>query len=244
MYYHLMARWIRQNATLGLAASRKAAAALFGGNWASQGNCRVLPCGVDLTPFGELPDAGEVRAEWGIPAEAFVVGHVGNFSPPKNHAFLVEIARELVRRAPETRLLWIGDGGLRPAIEEKTTQAGLERQVCFAGRRADVPRLLAAMDAFVFPSLWEGMPLSLVEAQAAGLRCFVSDVVTEEAHVVRALVTPLSLTQNAAAWAERILAARRTRPPVGRAEALSLVERSPFSIQSSLDALEAVYHDR
>ncbi len=234
IYYHLMARWIRQNATLGLAASQKAAAALFGENWATEGNFRVLPCGVDLTPFHDLPEAGEVRAEWGIPRDAFVVGHVGNFGPPKNHAFLVEIARELVRRAPETRLLCIGDGDLRPAIQEKVTQAGLEGQVCFAGRRADVPRLLAAMDVFVFPSLWEGMPLSLIEAQAAGLRCFVSDVIAAEAHVVKPLIVPLSLTQTASAWAERILIARQTRAPLSRAEALSQLGQSPFSIESSL----------
>jgi glycosyltransferase involved in cell wall biosynthesis len=243
-YCHVMRRWIRRNATVGLAVSRKAAAALFGPSWAAEKSCRILYCGVDFAPFQSLPDAGAVRAEWGIPSDAFVVGHVGSFSPPKNHAFLVEIAKELVRREPETRFLWVGDGALRPAVQAQVMQAGLDRNVCFAGVRRDVARLLAAMDVFVFPSLWEGMPLSLIEAQAAGLRCVVSEAITAEARAVEPLIRPLSLACPASAWAEQILAVRRERPSVRRIEALAMLERSHFSIESSLRALEATYDDR
>jgi len=243
-YHQLMAHWILKNATVGLAASRKAAFALFGRNWESGGKIRTIHCGIDFTPFWRLPDSGEVRSELGIPQDAFVVGHVGNFGPPKNHEFLVEIARDLARRAPQARFLWIGDGKLRSAIQRKVAQAGLDKKVCFTGLRQDVVRLLAAMDVFVFPSLWEGMPLSLIEAQAAGLPCFVSDTITTEAHVVKPLITPLSLRQPAAEWAERILRMRNMPAPISRSESLSLLEQSSFSIESSYRTLEEVYNDR
>ena len=244
LYLNCMGRWIRRNATKGLAVSREAATSLFGPQWEKDGRFRIAYCGVDLAPFRNLPDAGSVRSELGIPAGAFVVGHVGRFEPPKNHAFLVEIATELVRIDCNARFLWVGDGTLRRATEEKVARAGLTRNVSFTGARSDVPCLLAAMDAFVFPSLYEGLGLVLIEAQAVGLPCFVADVLTREAKVVEPLFTPLSLLESPSTWAERILAVRSTRPPVSRTQALALVEQSPFNIESSVRTLEEVYHDR
>ena len=215
LYLNCMGRWIRRNATKGLAVSREAATSLFGPQWEKDGRFRIAYCGVDLAPFRNLPDAGSVRSELGIPAGAFVVGHVGRFEPPKNHAFLVEIATELVRIDCNARFLWVGDGTLRRATEEKVARAGLTRNVSFTGARSDVPCLLAAMDAFVFPSLYEGLGLVLIEAQAVGLPCFVADVLTREAKVVEPLFTPLSLLESPSTWAERIsLFVPRGRPSV------------------------------
>jgi glycosyltransferase involved in cell wall biosynthesis len=114
----------------------------------------------------------------------------------------------------------------------------------FAGLRTDIARLmLGAMDVFAFPSLYEGLPLALVEAQAAALPCLVSDAVSAEAHVVKTLVTPLSLAAPAATWAEAILSAYRQHSAISAAAALSSVEQSPFNIESSLRALESLYRD-
>src|SRR5262249_8874974 len=117
LFLPLTGRWLRANTTLGLAASRKAAAALFGPGWDSTrggqpdqaGGCRILYCGVDLSLFMGAVERREVRRELGIPADAPVVGHVGRFQEQKNHDFLIEVARELARRDPDVYFLLVGD---------------------------------------------------------------------------------------------------------------------------------------
>jgi glycosyltransferase involved in cell wall biosynthesis len=242
-YLRLCERWIRQCATRQLACSREAATSLFGSTWRESANASVLHCGIDLQPFSSPVDKAAVRGELGIAPDALVLGHVGRFCEQKNHAFLLKIAAEVAKREPRAVLLLVGDGALRPRVERRVASLGLRDRVIFTGGRGDVHRLmLGAMDVFVFPSLCEGLGLVLVEAQAAGLPCFASDGVPTEAYVVKPLVRPLSLAQPAAVWAEQILSIRRARPAIRRDEALSRVERSSFSIESSCRALEAAYN--
>jgi glycosyltransferase involved in cell wall biosynthesis len=241
-YLATMKRWITRHATLGLAASRPAAASLFGPDWKADPRWRVLYCGVDLAPFGAEVDRAAVRAELGIPADAFVLGHVGRFMEPKNHVFLVDIAAEVARREPNMRLLLVGDGSLEPAIRRRAAEVGLEERVVFAGSRGDVPRLmLGGMDAFVFPSLYEGLGLVLVEAQAAGLPCVLSDVVPEEADLVGPLVERVALAEPASRWANAVLRARDAGAAVSRSEALAAVRRGPLNLETSLRELESLY---
>ncbi|MBE9015945.1 glycosyltransferase [Chroococcidiopsis sp. CCALA 051] len=243
-YLKLMKQWIARHTTIGLAASRKAAVALFGSTWNTDPSRQVLHCSVDLTPFQHIAslDPVAVRAELGIPEDTFVIGHVGRFFPQKNHAFLVEVAAEVAKREPKMRLLLVGDGLLRPSIERKVTQLDLSDRVIFTGSRSDVPRLmLGAMDIFLFPSLYEGLGLVLIEAQAAGLHCIFSDVVPEEADAIKPLMRRMSLSQPAAIWAEAILALRQARSESDRVEALQLVEQSSFSIRNNIKTLEKLY---
>lgn len=241
-YLALMNRWIAGQATLGLAASRKAAADLFGPAWHDDARWRIHHCGLDLAPFRQQVDPLAVRAELGFPADALVVGHVGRFTAQKNHSFLLEIVGEAARREPRLRLLLVGDGPLRPAVERQAAQLGLAERVVFAGPRHDVPRLmLGAMDLLLFPSLFEGLGLVLVEAQAAGLPCLLSGVIPEEADVVKPLVHRLSLAGAAAGWVETILAIGEARAPLTRPQALRLVEQSPFNIRTEVRELERLY---
>lgn len=242
MYLRLMEKWIDRYATVGLAASRKAAAALFGPRWSADPRWQVLHYGIDLIPFQGRVETAGVRAELGIPADAFVIGHVGRFVEQKNHAFLVDIATEVAKRQPNMFLLLVGDGRLRPIIEQKVAQAGLANQVIFAGVRPDVPRLmLGSMDVFLFPSLFEGLGIVLIEAQSAGLPCSVSDVLPEEADVVKPLVRRMSLSQPASAWAEAILTVRDAALAIARPDALAIVQESSFNIQTSVKSLTEVY---
>jgi glycosyltransferase involved in cell wall biosynthesis len=184
---------------------------------------RVLYCGIDLLPFRATVDPVAVRAGLGIPADALVVGHVDRFREVKNHTFLVDIAVELAKREPRMRLLLIGDGPLRPAIERQAKKGGVGEKIFFAGVRSDISRLmLGAMDVFVLPSLHEGLPIVGIEAQAAGLPFILSDVVSEETDVVDSLVRRLSLSQPASAWAEEIVAMKRFPPPVAQQNAVRL----------------------
>ena len=242
-YETLMKRWIARYATAGLASSRRAAATMFGPVWgAAPRYWQILYPATDLTPLRALVDPAAVRAELDIPPDAFVVGHIGRFTEQKNHTFIVDIAAKVAKREPRMHLLLVGDGPLRPAIEQKVAQVGLADRVVLAGLRLDVPRLmLGAMDVFLFPSLFEGLGLVLIEAQAAGLYCVFSDVIPEEASLVKPLVRRLSLLQPPSVWAEEILAARNAEPGISQPEALKIAEQSPFDIRTAVKDLEEFY---
>jgi glycosyltransferase involved in cell wall biosynthesis len=241
LYHALMKHWIRKHATHGLAASRDAAVSLFGPNWQSDSRFRVVHCGIDLERFRQDVCHQAVRQELGIPLNAPVVGHVGSFRPPKNHAFLLQIAAEVLKMRPDVRFLLVGDGPLRPKMEATARDLGIEKNVIFTGIRADVPRLmLGAMDLFVFPSLWEGLGIVLVEAQAAGLRCVCSDVVPPEAAVVPDVVRYVRLSAGAGEWAAVVL---RTLE-YGRlreAGALEVIAKGDFNVQKSCQDLIGLY---
>ena len=241
LYRTLMKYWIRKHATHGLAASATAAAALFGPDWESDPRFRVVHCGIDLEPFRQNVSRAEVRSEFGIPEDAPVVGHVGRFMPPKNHAFLLEIAAEAIKRRPEVYFLLVGDGPLRPEMQAKARELGIEKNVIFTGVRADVPRLmLGAMDLFVFPSLWEGLGIVLVEAQAAGLRCVVSDAVPSDAVIVPGMATCLPFNRGVVPWVEIVLGHldKPTRSPLA---ALQAVAATDFEIERSTRRLLSLY---
>jgi glycosyltransferase involved in cell wall biosynthesis len=241
-YCSLMKSWIAHNATLGWGCSRQAVADLFGSQWQTDPRWQTLYYGIDLTPYEQVINPVTVRAELGIPRDAFVIGHVGRFHPQKNHRFLMEIAGEIAQREPQMRLLLVGEGYLQLNIYQQVIQMGLGDRVIFAGSRPDVPRLmLGAMDVFLFPSLHEGLGLVLIEAQAAGLPCIFSDVVPEEADVVKPLLQRLCLSQSATSWAETLLAQKNTVTKITQPEALAQVKQSPFSIETSVQRLHQMY---
>ena len=241
-YLRLTERWVRRHATHGLAASRKAAVALFGESWEGDPRRDILYCGIDLEPFRLRPDREDVRAELGLPADAFVVGHVGSFSKPKNHAFLIEIFKEIIVREPAAYLLLVGTGELRPDIERRVKRAGLEGRAVFAGSRPDVPRLMmGAMDIFMFPSFYEGLPVVGLEAQAAGLPSILSDAITTEVVVVPELIRVLSITLPPAAWAEAALGFRWGLSESARRSSLCQIECGNFNIVNSIKYIYEIY---
>jgi glycosyltransferase involved in cell wall biosynthesis len=241
LYRRLMKSWIHRYATHGLAASRPAAAALFGEHWEADGRFRVLYYGVDLHPFQEPSAREQVRRELGIPVDAPVVGHVGRFEAQKNHQFLLEIVGESLKRRPDIHFLLVGVGPLRSQIEARAEALGILANVHFTGIRTDVPRLMCdAMDFFLFPSLFEGLGLSLVEAQAAGLNCLASDAVPNEAAILPDLVEFLPLSTGARFWTTRLIE-RIDAPRVKLTLALNAVDQSRFSIRRSAQELTAAY---
>ncbi|WP_026679376.1 glycosyltransferase family 1 protein [Fictibacillus gelatini] len=134
----------------------------------------------------------------------FVIGHIGRFHAAKNHEFLVEIFKMIHDKNKNTVLMLVGDGSNRQVIEKKVQDLGLIDSVIFAGVRSDIPELLQAMDVFVFPSLFEGLPVSVIEAQAAGLPCIISKQITPEVKVSD-LVTSISLREPPEHWAKIVL---------------------------------------
>lgn len=244
IYYQWSLRKSKQAATHGLACSTLAASSYYGKEWQSDPRWSVFYCGLEYTPFAQEVDSQALRNSLGIPERSFVVGHVGSFRDhQKNHVFLIKVAAELARIDPSVYWLLVGDGILRRKIENEAARLDLNPRLIFTGVRTDIPQLmLGAMDAFVFPSLFEGLGLVMVEAQAAGLPCICSDVIPKEADIVSGLVMRMSLTQPATDWAYAILDMLKLKNKLpSRKEALKRVENSPFNIYNTLSILERIY---
>jgi glycosyltransferase involved in cell wall biosynthesis len=163
--------------------------------------------------------------------------------PEKNHALLLEVAAILRSRRPNVHFLFVGDGDLAASIRTAVEERGLQSHVTLAGSRGDVRDiLLGAIDVFAFPSTSEGLPLAVVEAQAAGLPVVLSDAVTPEVEVVSKLVVRRSPVAGASHWADAISDALDHPPAVSPQEARRQIAASPFAIEHSLAALLQVYH--
>jgi len=219
------------------ACSDKAGAWLYGKSAAARPNYRMIPNGIDCARFAFDPcKRDEMRRTLGLDGH-FTVGHIGRFSEPKNHGFLVDVFAQVCAADPEARLLLVGDGDGRPAIEEKCRALGLAGKVLFVGNQMAPQDYYQAMDVFLFPSLWEGLPVSVVEAQASGLPCFISDVITRDV-VLTGLVHPLSLRESPAVWAGHLLGARRPRTGPTQAQREEL---RPFDMSQVAEDLTRFY---
>jgi glycosyltransferase involved in cell wall biosynthesis len=179
----------------------------------------------------------QMRKQLGLANGTLVIGHVGRFHPLKNHDFLVDIFSELHKQIPESILLLVGDGETKFEIERKAQEMKLDGAIKFLGIRNDVDKLLQAMDVFVFPSFYEGLGMVLIEAQASGLPCIISDVIPPEADINETLITRLSLTQKASQWVTAIL----NSVPHERQEMVAAIISKGYDIQRTATKLEAFY---
>ena len=160
---------------------------------------------IDVAAYTYSPlKRAEKRRELGLATE-FVIGHVGRFNQPKNHPFLLSIFAALLKKEPTATLLLVGGGEDMPKIQAKAQALGVAEHVRFLGVRSDVADLMQAMDVFVFPSLYEGLPVTMVESQAAGLPCIISDKVPPECILTEGLVAVLPLSAGPEIWAAKIL---------------------------------------
>ena len=167
----------------------------------------------------------------------FVIGNIGRFSIQKNHEFLLDIFNEVLKKNPNAVLLLIGDGPLENKIKEKTKNLGIEKSVIFYGTTSSTNKLYQAMDCFVLSSLFEGLPIVLVEAQAAGLKTLCSDAITQEAKITGLLdYLPLSGTQEK--WAEKILS---YNDRYERKDLFKEVKNAGYDIKQSAKRLEEIY---
>lgn len=222
-------RTIAKQATHLFACAEAAGQWMFGAD-----HFRVLNNAIDTQRYVFDPAVRVcVREELGIGQQEFVVGHVGRFMVPKNHGFLL---RFFAKIPIEARLLFVGEGELRQQSEQLAAELGIRDRVIFAGLRTDVDRMLQAMDVFVLPSLYEGLPLSVIEAQAAGLPCLISDKVPIECKKTD-LVTQIPLEAGASAWAEAVLAAAK----MPRVDTLPQLRAAGFDIQANADWLADFY---
>ena len=211
------------------------------GDWMFGGHSyQILANAIDTAQYRFAPETRRaVRQELRL-EDCCVLGHVGRFHPQKNHSFLLEVFSECLRLNPNARLLLVGGGEGRSEIEAKAKELGLQDKVIFTGVRSDVNRLMQAMDVFVFPSLYEGLPVTMVEAQAAGLPCVISDRVPAECIVTSGLVTSMGVDETAAQWAQHILSRAGTRKTDHGQE----IAAAGYDITAAANRLEQFYLQR
>ncbi|WHF51443.1 glycosyltransferase family 1 protein [Chryseobacterium gotjawalense] len=171
---------------------------------------------------------------------SFNVIHVGRFNIQKNHCFLIHIFSEIVKINPQSKLFLVGEGELKKEIETKIHQLNLTEKVEFLGLRSDVADLLQAMDVFVFPSWFEGLPVALVEAQTSGILCAVSDAIPREAVLVPDIVEVCSLQDSAKYWAEKMIKRHLT---FIRTDVSHHITKVGYDIKTNASKLEQKYSD-
>lgn len=239
-YSALTMQAYRSLADLGFAASVRAAESMFGRKWAANRRWELLYYGVDCKPFARSEDP-TIRRRLGISPDAFVVGHVGRFHEQKNHSFLVEIVASAIALEPQTHCLLIGDGPLRDKVTAEIDRRNLRQHFTFVPDTLTVADyMISAMDCFVFPSRYEGLGLVVVEAQAAGLPCLISDRVPTEAIVNPSLVNVLALEKPSSEWAQSVLKCKSASGEP-HLSALSQVQNSRFDLDRCISTLLARY---
>lgn len=192
--------------------SELAAQSMFPNNILKNKKWIFIPNAIDVDRFEyneEIRD--KYRNELGL-QDSFVLGHIGRFNEQKNHEFLIQIFLDVLKKIPNAKLLLVGMGDLEDKIRDMVKSNNIQDKVVFAGQRKDANYMFLAMDVFVFPSRWEGLPVTVVEAQAAGLQCLISDKITPEVCCSDA-VKYISINEGTKIWTDSICSVKNNEAP-------------------------------
>ena len=238
---------IRVLATRKVACGKEAARLLY----SADEEVLILPNSVDVPAFTLDREAmsNKVRAELGIASGTRILLQVARLDPVKNPLFLVEVAAKLRAIGQDFVMLLVGRGDMEPAIKEAVGRHGLGEHVRLLGVRTDIPQLLNAADAFLLPSYFEGLPVVLVEAQAAGVPCYVSDRVSAEADLGVGLMSFHSIpdaldsavaAHHVAAWADALFAPC-TGPRLSSGERAAVLKAAGYCASDAMERLTKLY---
>ncbi len=232
-FYRKLARWNLFHAHTHFLAVSELAGKSFYGNKIP---FTVVHPGIHISAFGYRPEVREqMRTKLNL-SHNFVIGHVGRLALEKNHLFLLEIFNEIYKRNSSARLILVGAGPEEQTIRQKASQLQLEKQILFTGLKKETAPYYQCFDTFVMPSSYEGFGLVALEAQTAGLPCFVADTLPQEIQVCN--TTRISLCKNAAVWAEKILT---TFPSFIRKDQTDCIRQAGFDINDTIKKLENLY---
>lgn len=183
---------------------------------------------------------GEIRKKYRIAEDVIVIGHLGKIYEPKNHRRIIEIFNCYLQKNKSTILMLVGDGELRKNIEQYVTELGISKYVIFTGMQTETYKYLSAFDVFLFPSLWEGMPLSLIEAQASGLNCIASSSIDHDVAVGKS-VRFLNLSRGNEEWCKAI-AESVTYDRVASCELnIKLIKEKNYDVVGNASKLRCLY---
>ncbi len=224
-------RYIPKYTTHLLACGEMAGKWMFGG-----ADFRVLNNAIDAKKYiYSEQKRTEMRGKLNITNDTLLIGHVGRFSLPKNHTFIIDVFVELLKNK-KCKLILLGEGELLLRIKEKVEKLGVTDSVIFAGLQPNVSDYLQAMDVFLFPSIYEGVPVSLIEAQAAGLPCVISNGISPES-IKTNLVKSLSLDESLKTWADTVIRVANTN----RTNTYSDIQSCGYDIETNAKWLTNFY---
>ncbi|MBO6250515.1 MAG: glycosyltransferase [Muribaculaceae bacterium] len=200
------ARWVRfLRPFLNIVSTKRFSCGQEAGLWMyGKSNFEVLNNSIDISSFRHFDKRDEIRDMLGVETDELLFGHVGRFAEEKNHVFIIDVFKAIHDNNNKTKLLLIGDGHLRPFIENKVRLLGLNDAVIFLRNRDDVNLLLTAIDMVLFPSLFEGLSFAMLEMQASSLRILASDSIPKEVNITGEVYFK-SLEDSPNDWAETAL---------------------------------------
>lgn len=204
LYQRSMCRRMKYTGDSFIACSMAAGIYLFGAD-VFKTNGVVLKNGIDVRHYlfdKEVRD--RVRRRYGISAKDFVIGHVGTVNENKNQLLIIKTAAKLIREGEPLKVFLVGDGVLADELKEEAKREGIREQVIFAGKKDDAAPYLSAMDVFMFPSISEGFGIAMLEAQASGLPCVVSDSIQPEVKIFMDYMINIHLADSIDVWCEGI----------------------------------------
>ena len=235
--YSILSYNTRNIADYFFACSQAAGKDRYGQKVVQSDNYHVLNNAIETKRFAYNEEMrNKVRCEFNL-QDSIVIGHIGRLIPVKNHQFLILIFKEIKKSIPNAKLMLVGGGELREQLEKQTKESGVANDVIFTGVRSDINEIIQAMDFFVFPSLYEGLPVTLVEVQTSGLPCVISDKVPDESILTKDLVTVMSLEQSAEEWAKHIV----SRFGEKRYSRVDEVKAKGYDIEETAKWLEEFY---
>ena len=218
------------------ACSAKAGFWMFGEKMTKTGKVQIIVNGIEPENFSfDQKKREEKRAELNLKND-FVIGHIGNFGAPKNYEFLIDVFYQLNMVIDNARLLLIGTGGLRETIRAKVEKLGLQDKVLFLGVRTDINELLWTMDVFLFPSLYEGLSVSAIEAQASGVPVLAADTLVKETKITECFWF-MSLQKEAKEWAMKLLELQEVEHRLTTDD----IRKAGYDIGNTVDALQEEY---
>lgn len=218
---------------MNIACSKRAGEYLYG-----KKPFKIIYNGIDTDAFiFDKNGRDKIRSEIGF-VNCKVVGHIGRFSIEKNHIFFLKVAKKLIELDSNYRFICVGDGELLPEIINRAEELGISKNIAFTGHRNDTKDLLSAMDLFLFPSIHEALPITLIEAQATGLPCVVSDCVTDEIGV-NELIERINLNTSIDEWTTTV----EEKINIIRQRSYQTIDLSDFDIYKMLDKLNGIYQE-
>lgn len=217
---------------------------IMAGNFCfGKGKFEFLPNGIDYNLFKNVSqqEVQNLKKELGLDDCPFIVGHIGHFSKPKNHPFIIKLISEYAKIEPSVRFVLVGDGPDKKEIEDLAYRSGVKENTVFLGVRRDIPVLMRMFDAFILPSFHEGLPVVGIEAQGSGTKCLLSENIDKTLDIGCGLVEFLPLLENCNNWVNALEKIRGNCDKVSFLEIDEAMEKGGYDIASAAEKLEFIY---
>lgn len=235
---HILSKFSKYESNINFACSDMAGKYLFG-----RKEYIFIPNAIDTERFKyNEKSRNEIREKLKIDKDTLLIGHVGRFELQKNHERLIDIFKELLNTNENCKLILIGTGRLENKIKDKVDRLGIKDKVIFAGVKNNTEDYYSAMDLFLFPSLYEGLPVTGIEAQTSGLNCIMSNSITKETNILNQ-IEYIDLNKDNSVWVDSVLKNAKKINEMDRLESYKKIRETTFDIKKNAENMENIYRD-